>query len=156
MHCKKWINIEQNKDSVVEEKEELNQSYCNNTKIIINVPVSIDEKDLDKYNPSSKYYNDKCYPYSTENGIDMTIYDRKNEYNEKNMSLCQTGCEFGEYNSETKKVKCNCEIQSKITTESLIHKFIDIKMTANFDIIKCYKLLFTKEGIKYNIGSYIF
>ena len=146
-------------------KEELDQNYCKNIKIIMNVPVSINEKDLDKHNPSSNYYNDICFPYFTEKEVDMTIYDRKIEYNEKNMSLCQNGCEFQEYNIETKKVKCNCDIQSKITVslfldsiihkEESIHKFFDIKKTANLGVIKCYKLFFSKEGLISNIGSYI-
>ena len=144
-------------------KEELNMNYCQNTTIIMNIPISIDEKDLEKHDPSSDYYNDKCYPYTSENGIDITLYDRKNEYNQKNMSLCSIGCEFNGYNSETKKAKCECGMQqnntlsldSIINNKEVINKFIDIKKTANLDIIKCYKLLFTKEGLIYNIGSYI-
>ena len=146
-------------------KVELEEKHCKNTKIIMNIPVSIDEKDLDKYDPSSNYYNDKCFPYFNEKGVDMTLYDRKIEYNKNNMSLCQIGCEFQEYNSKTKKVNCKCDIQSKITVslflnsiilkEELIHKFIDIKKTANLGVIKCYKLFFTKEGLISNIGSYI-
>ena len=96
-------------------KEELDQNYCKNTKIIMNVPISIDEKELDKHNPASNYYNDKCFPYFTDKGVDMTLYDRKIEYNKKNSSLCQVGCEFQEYNYETKKVNCKCDIQSKIS-----------------------------------------
>ena len=29
--------------------------------------------------PNSKYYNDECDQYKTENDTDMTIYDRKND-----------------------------------------------------------------------------
>ena len=131
----------------------------------MNVPISINEKELDKQNPASNYYNDKCFPYFRDKGVDMTLYDRKIEYNKKNTSLCQVGCEFQGYNSETKKVNCKCDIQSEITlsvfldsiilNEELVQKFIDIKKTANLGVIKCYKLFFTKEGIISNIGSYI-
>ena len=95
----------------------------------------------------------------------MTLYERKNEYNQKKLSLCQNGCEFEGYNSTTKKVKCKCEMQSKIDLsllldstnhkDELVHKFIDIKKTANLGVIKCYKLLFSKKGLISNIGSYI-
>ena len=30
------------------------------------IPVSIEENDKDKYDPSSDFYNDKCNKYSTE------------------------------------------------------------------------------------------
>ena len=44
---------------------------------------------------------------------------------------------------------------SIINNEEIIDKFIDIKKSANLDIIKCYKLFFSKEGLINNIGSYI-
>ena len=131
----------------------------------MNIPVSVDERDLDKHNPSSNYYNDKCFPYTTKNGTDITLYDRKNEYNKNNMSLCLIGCQFQGYNPQKKKVMCECNIQNNITfslffdsiinNEEIIDKFIDIKKSANLDIIKCYKLFFSKEGLMNNIGSYI-
>ena len=82
------------------------------------------------------------------------------------MSLCLINCEFKGYNSETKQAICECGIQSNLTlsvfldtiinnNEEIINKFIDIKKTANLDIIKCYKLLFSKEGFINNICSYI-
>ena len=81
------------------------------------------------------------------------------------MSLCSIGCQFQGYNSETKKVMCECNMQNNMTlslffdsiinNEEIIDKFIDIKKSANLDIIKCYELLFSKEGLISNIGSYI-
>ena len=146
--------------------EELDINYCKNATIKMEIPISIDEKDLYKHNPSSDYYNDKCYPNNSEGRTDLTLYDRKIEYNKKNMSLCLIECEFKGYNSETKKAICECGIQNNNTIsdffdsiisnkEEFIHKFLDIKKTANLDIIKCYKLLFSKEGLIFNIGSYI-
>ena len=49
-------------------------------------PAIIDENNEFKYNPSSEYYNDICYTYTTENDTDITLTDRKNEYKENNMS----------------------------------------------------------------------
>ena len=37
----------------------------------------------------------------------------------------------------------------------MLDSFTNIKKIINFDVIKCYKLLFTKEGLISNIGSYI-
>jgi hypothetical protein len=146
-------------------KEQLDINYCKNTTIKINIPVSINEDELYKHDPSSDFYNDKCFPYTSKNSTDMTLYDRKNEYNKKNMSLCSKGCKYEGYNSEIKKVICDCEIQNEfslslylesiINNEELLDNFIDIKKTANLDIIKCYKTLFSKDGLIKNIGSYI-
>ena len=146
-------------------KEQLDMKYCQNSTIKMNIPVIIDEDELFKYDPSNDFYNDKCSPYTSDHGTDMTLYDRKNEFNKNNMSLCTMGCIFDGYNSETKKVICECKadsnltlsslLQSIINNEDIIHRFIGIKKTANLGVIDCYKLLFKKEGLINNIGSYI-
>ena len=43
----------------------------------------------------------------------------------------------------------------KINITKLLENFIDFKNIANFNILICYKQLFTKEGIIKNIGSII-
>ena len=143
-------------------KEILNLSFCEDLSINYYIPVNIDENILFKYNSSSEYYNDRCFPYTTENGTDITLYDRKNEYYNNNMSLCENNCEYKEYNFNTKKVNCECKIKTEMQYASDIfnkskffNNFINLKKITNIDIIKCYKLLFTKDGILYNIGSYI-
>ena len=94
----------------------------------------------------------------------MTIYDRKNEYNNNNMSLCPKNCEYTNYNNITKKVSCECENQkssSKLMFDDIVKKdkilnnFINIKSISNIEIIKCYKEIFSNKGLKSNIGSYI-
>ena len=43
----------------------------------------------------------------------------------------------------------------KINKEKLINNFIDPDRHVNLDVIKCYKVLFTKKGLLKNIASYI-
>ena len=143
--------------------EQLDLNYCKDTKINFYVSVSIDEEQLFLYNPNSDYYNDICYPYSTENETDITLVDRKTEYNNKNLSLCEKNCQYIEYDLNSKKVLCQCMGQNKspmklddiINTNKLLNNFIDIKSISNLDIIFCYNLIFSKDGILYNLGSYI-
>ena len=54
-------------------KEKLDLTICNDIKIDISYSVSIDENNLYKYNISSDYYNDICYPYTTENKTDIIL-----------------------------------------------------------------------------------
>ena len=42
----------------------------------------------------------------------MTMYDRKNDYNENHLSLCEANCTFKGYNSSTSKVECECKTKS--------------------------------------------
>ena len=145
-------------------KTQLNLSYCNDTTIKLNIPVTIDEDKEYKYDPTSDYYNDECYAYTTENGTDIILNDRKNEYNEQNLSLCENNCTFNGYNSETKKALCECETKIKINLISdilaeeniLSNTFNETKESStNVGALKCVSLLFSKNGLIKNIGSYI-
>ena len=62
-----------------------------------------------KHDPNNNYYKDKCNPFPNEKGVGMIIYERKKEYNDKNLALCGNKCVFIEYNNTTKKVICQCE-----------------------------------------------
>ena len=118
-------------------KQNLDLNYCkkNKTKINILIPVQINEREVYKHNPNHAYYKDRCNTDSNNKNIDITIYDKKNIYNEKNLALCAKNCEFDGYNNSTQKVKCICEPQfnnSLLTLDDIINKkklindFIDI------------------------------
>ena len=142
--------------------EKLNIAICKNTNISLILPLEINEN-LDELNKSSGYYNDICYPATSESGTDISLKDRKKEFIEKNKTVCQDDCIFSGYNYTTKKVNCLCKVNEmplsflymKINKTKLYQNFFDIKNIANIKILICYKILFTVNGILYNIGSYI-
>ena len=142
----------------------LNLSFCHNKKIDLFVPVIIsNNENMDEYNTSSGYYNDICYKIKSKYNTDILIKDRQKEYIKYNKTLCQENCEFIEYNYNIKKAKCSCNVKGSfsspddfiINSKELLNNFKDIKSKANIDFIFCYKILFSKEGIIYNIGFYI-
>ena len=147
-------------------KEQLNLDFCKEKKINfdIDIPVSIKEDNLFKYDPNGDYYNNICFTYSSDKGADIILKDRKKEYNKNNMSLCEKNCNFKGYNQKTKKAICECNLNDKallsledvINKEKLLNNFIDIKSTTNILVMKCYLLLFSKKSIFINIGIYIF
>ena len=73
-------------------KSKLNLSYCEDILIKLNIPVSIDETKLFKYDPNSEFYTDNCFSYTTDNGTDIILDDRKDEFTNNNLSLCQNNC----------------------------------------------------------------
>jgi len=143
-------------------KEQLDLNLCIGTKVNLFLPAKINENEKFKYNQSSEYYNDVCYTYTTDNGTDITLTDRKSEFVNNNMSLCKVDCDYKGYNSDNKKANCECQIKIKlpliseiiINQEELLNNFVDINNSTNFKIMKCGNILFTKEGLKNNIGSY--
>ena len=150
-----------------ENKSKLNLDYCKDFLINYNIPVSINEDEVEKYNPNSEYYNDECTVSTSEDGTDMTLSDRQKEYNDNNMSLCENKCNFTEYNISSKKSVCMCEIKSKIYT---ISEILESKETVSKDfntenitesssssinLMKCYNTVFSKLGLLKNVGNYI-
>ena len=142
----------------------LNLTHCENTSVKLNIPVSINEEEVEKYDPNSDYYNDECYAYTTENGTDIILNDRKDEYTENNLSLCENNCQFNGYNLTTKKAICECVTKVEINYISdilldeniLSNNFNDTESSkTNIGTMKCVSLLFSKNGLIKNIGSYI-
>ena len=149
--------------------KKLDLSHCKNIKIDVILPANIKVDELYKHDPKSNYYKDKCSPYHNEKGVDMTLYDRKKEYNDNNLGLCSENCEYINYNNESKKVLCQCEPQfnsSLLTFDKIINKkkllnnFIDIKKSLKSCLVpnKVLRQFFTffasyeeyyVEGLKY-------
>ena len=140
----------------------LNLSVCRNSKVDISIPIILNE-DLDKLNTSSRYFNDLCYTYTSEKGTDMILKDRQKEYVESNKTICEENCRFADYNYDIEKAVCSCEIKIKlpliseirVDTNKLYDSFTNVKVFANLNVMGCYKLFFSFEGISYNFGCYI-
>ena len=139
----------------------LNLSECQNSKISLSIPVEIDGN-LDKLNSSSGYYNDICYTTTSDNGTDISLKDRKNEY--VNNTVCQDGCDFVGYDYTSQNAKCSCEVKESsysfedmtIDKDRLLDNIKNIKNFANLSFLVCYKILFSKEGLLKNFGFYVF
>ena len=156
----------------------LELSVCNDVEININVPVSMSNNMEELYssltdsgynifNGNDSFYQDICATYTTLNGTDILLSDRKKDIYTKtqNLSMCQTGCQLESYNSETKKAKCSCSLEQEssseltelnvdnlFTREVIEEKFYNTLANSNFQVLKCYELLFSSKIIK-NIGE---
>ena len=145
-----------------ENNSQLNLSYCKNETNNLSIPVTINEDKIYTYDPNSDYYTDDCSPYTTDNGTDILIYDRKNEYINNNMSLCENNCEYYGYDPTTKKVVCKCEFKteqiviSEVDNDSnLLSNNFTNNSSSNTVVMKCYYTLFSVDGISNNYECYI-
>ena len=105
---------------------------------------------------------DECSPYTTENGTDITISDRQNEFFNKNLFLCENNCTFKEYDILNKKSICFCQIKTEeFSILSLYNKTnsniinFNSKENSGFSLLKCSYNLFSINGLKKNIAFYI-
>jgi len=141
--------------------KKLNLSICDTSKILIFIPMKI-TKNIDELNINSGYYNDICYPATTDSGNDIPLKDRKQEFIDGKKTICQEDCDFSDYDYIAQRVKCSCKVQEssstfndmKINKDKLYKNFIDINNIANVKILGCYTKLFIKDGLIKNIGNY--
>ena len=139
--------------------QKLNLTICKDVKVKIDIPFNLTD-DLEKYNSSSPYYNDICYVADSEDGTDISLSDRKQDYVNKNMSICEEGCDFISYNMETQKAVCSCGIKTdipfldnvKIDKSLLMDSFTDISNIANTKMMTCYNTVFQKKN---NFEKYV-
>ena len=155
-------------------KEKLNLALCDSDIIDLYIPVELDEKlielyeDLqnsgyDLFNIEDPFYNDICSPYKSENGTDVLLSDRKNDYYNNNYTTCQSNCEYSSFNSEYKFLKCECkvivddiDINNFDKFSKVIYKnFYDSLNNSNIKTLKCHNLVFNINHLKKNIGNFV-
>ena len=152
--------------------EELDLSICKENEINIYSPVDLDEytfnlikslkeQGYDLFNSSDEFFNDICSSYISINNTDIILADRKNDYYISNISLCEESCEYKDFNVETLKVKCQCNIKTEVNSKV---NFVQNKVNDDFykdekfsylKIIYCYKNILNIMKLKQNYGSFI-
>ena len=138
----------------------LNLTACKDIKIDISVRVFINDE-IYKYNKSSDYYNDICFKYKSESNTDIILNDRRKEFIENNMNLCEEKCDLVDYNYNNKKAKCSCDIKLnlhifdniKLNKDKIFKSFTDLNSITNLHVMKCYKQTFNKS-LKNNYGFF--
>ena len=142
--------------------KKLDLSLCKGTKVEISIAVKINDS-LDKYNLSSGYYNDICSKTTSNSGTDIPLKDRRIEFVDNNMALCEENCILIDYNYTKEKAKCSCDVKIsippnfdiKFNKNDFFKSFVDIKNIFNINIMKCYKTVLKIKSIKRNYGFYI-
>ena len=121
----------------------------------------------DIFNANSPFYNDVCTPFTNENGNDVLLDARRQDYYDENINLCDKGCTFIGYNTNSKTYICKCNVKStpgedtgefkgEIVERVMPENFKDlISRRSNIAVFKCASQVFSAEGQKNNYGSYI-
>ena len=149
-------------------KNILDLSLCNDTNIKIfyliksnsstNISFLSSFKDLgiDLLNINDSFFNDICVSYSESNN-DVVLNDRVIDYYQ-NYSMCDEGCTYNQSDLELMIIACDCEINENLTTNMTNTNLVqsdNIGKSSVFEIIKCYKLVFSFKDKLNNIGFWI-
>ena len=89
--------------------------------------------------------------------------DRRKEFFDKNLAICEENCDLKDYNYINKKVICSCEIKTGIDLikdviydkEKIKNNFKDFNNIANVKFLTCYKIAFKRKNLFPNMGFYI-
>ena len=143
--------------------EELDKTLCEGESLSLLFPVKLKNGTEYLYNKTSDYFQNLCFTFTSDDGTDMTLEARQEEFAKNNQSLCEEGCEFVKYHQETEYVECGCEVNITVpfvsdieVDKDLLYKFTDIKHIMNFDVLKCHGLLLSIKKLSSNIGFFTF
>ena len=148
-------------------KKPLNLSICDNNYIKITHSIKSSSlfdkvlaslfKDLgiDIFNINDSFFTDVCHSYSDSEN-DITLKDRIKEIFQ-NFSMCEKGCYYDEIDLENMTVTCECKTKTDFNMDDIAVTLLPYEeKNSNFQIIKCYNLVFSLKGKMINIGFWIF
>ena len=154
-------------------RQKINLDICSDTKIKVLSPVdltneetslydNLNEQGYELFDANDSFYQEFCTQYTSQNGTDVILIDRKNYFYNENAILCENICKYGGINTKTKKVHCQCNIKTNVDfdanyfyAEKFLEGFYKVENYTNYQVLFCYKLVFSKKGIKNNICFYI-
>ena len=116
------------------------------------------DKGIDIFNPDSPFFSDICVPYTSSNGTDIPLKDRRKDMMQ-NISLCEAGCEYKSFNVVTYEVSCDCNVKGGLSFDENpleVPSFKTLVDSTNIKILKCYKLLLDIDNYLDNIGFFIY
>ena len=111
---------------------------------------------IDIFNKSSEFFNDICSTFSSENGTDVPIKDRQNDYYQ-DISLCQEGCVYNGYDREKNKINCDCNKNNNVDqNEKKFENKVNLLSNSNLKVLKCFYLNKNFKTLLKNYGNFVF
>ena len=156
--------------------EEISELSCTKN-IIVQSPIFVSQSYSEKikevydegydiFNITEKFYSDLCIPYYDKKfDADLTLGKRQEIYYEINGNLCEAKCKYIKFDISLNKAICECPFKKEFDidiTKEKVFDYVEEKdqkvfykhVLSNLETIKCVKYLFSKDGFKYNFGSY--
>ena len=121
---------------------------CINSKINYYIPKKIPDYNEYLYNPANDYYYNSCNIKEKINDTVLTLFQRRNMFNNNNLSLCENNCIFQHFAKNTIHCKCNIKMKFNsfmnmdVNKYNLVYRFnINDKININTWVVKCILLL---------------
>ena len=132
-----------------------------NTENLVENIITIHSKDpnIELYNLNNPFFNDICFHFTSDNGTDLTLNDRRNEYY-VNKSLCENNCYLEKLliNGNSVKSVCSCKFKNEFSfneNEGITDDITNISQI-NTKSISCIEKVFNAENIAKNPIFWVF
>ena len=148
------------------EKIELNKCKDLNIEVIYGMKKDISSinyseiiyyqnNNINIFNLSDAFFNDICHVYPDYEN-DIILEDRIKDIF-LNYSVCEEGCIYKEFDNNYYTFTCECKIKNDINKENTEIKFGESHINSNnFEVLKCFNLVFSSEDKINNVGFWIF
>ena len=154
----------------------LDMSFCQNEitvmkyigdfeDIDLDSAIGLAEQGIDVFNTQDSFFNDRCSKFKSDK--DIILNDRRSDIFQ-NVSFCGDECLYNGMDYTLMVAKCSCnpsniqdsnsnledeeEFKKGITLNDLANSFTSEIFAVNFDVIKCYNLVFDSSILKKNKG----
>ena len=131
----------------------------NTSGIDIDLAYNLSMNGVDIYNTDDSFFNEFCLNFTSETNRDVVLKDRRNDYY-KNVSFCEINCTYYKVDIQSLRVECVCpvkvEVNDSIKDNTYSSDFSDEVTHSNYEVIKCYNLVFNYYVWKRNYGNFIF
>ena len=156
---KKLLDLSSCSNITIESPIYVNQSYSNKIKEIY-------DEGYDIFDINEKFYSDLCVPFHDKNfNADLTLEKRQIVYYNYNSNLCEIKCKYIRFDIEKFKAICECPVKNEINLDISQNNIFDYieesdqkiyykETISNLKTAKCFKIIFSPKGFKYNWGSY--
>ena len=157
-------------------KTKLNLSICSGVNINLYVPLKLSgetkntaeemkESGYNMFDINDKFYQDICSPYKSSVDSDILLSDRIDYIYNNEDSQCQDNCEFTNYFLGSRYINCTCLVEQdnrnenkeekidKFEAKTVYEMFYNVLKYSNYEVFKCFKLVFDKSALTKNIGS---
>ena len=103
----------------------------------------MNEQGYDLFDGNNSFYIDPCTQYTSENGTDVSLSDRKDYYYNEDIVLCEDSCKYINLNTTTEKAHCECEVKNSInfyndqefSPKILLENFYKVDTYSNFEVL---------------------
>ena len=158
-------------------KKELDLSICSETDINLYVKLELSQemKDISEqmkklgynmFDKNDKFYQDICTPYRSVGKTDVLLSDRLDYIFNNNDAQCQSNCDFSNYYFVSEYINCKCNVseeinenmnikEKKFQAKRIYEVFYDTLKNSNYEVLKCYNLVFNINVLTKNLGSII-